>query len=68
MILLINTTNGFDQIISRHRTIKAAVEADRKLQAQVKRANGRDAYLMTVIRSSDGDDIREQVAEVRYNS
>lgn len=53
MYLLVNTFTN-DDVISRHRSLVAAVCADRKLQKQVKKANGSSSYLPTVIRNDDG--------------
>lgn len=49
--------------LSRHRTLKAAVKADRKVQRRIKRANGRTSYLPTEIRK-DGERLSDEEYEV----
>ena len=56
MFELYDTFNG--HTISRHRSIEAAVKADRKFQRAVKRANGDSSYIPTQIRE-DGKAIDE---------
>jgi hypothetical protein len=53
--------------LSRHRTIRAAIEARDKHLRAVKRANGRDAYLTYAITQADGEpvDKNELEAELR---
>lgn len=48
--LLIDTFNR--RLISRHRSLATAVAADRKYARAVKRANGRDSYIPTMIRAA----------------
>lgn len=48
MYHLIDTFN--DRRISSHRTLKAAIEADRKYDRAVKRANGQSSYIPTQYR------------------
>lgn len=38
-----------NQTVSHHRSIEAAVKADRKFQRDVKRANGQNSYIPTTI-------------------
>ena len=45
---LIDTHN--DRRLSSHRTLAAAVDADRKYQRAVKRANGQSSYIPTQYR------------------
>ena len=45
-----------DCVISRHRSLVAAVRADRLFQRKVKRANGRSSYIPTKIEASDGSE------------
>lgn len=49
MFELVNESSGADNVISRHRTYFAALRADRKLQGQVRKANGQNSYLQTRI-------------------
>lgn len=71
MITLYDTFNR--RRISRHRTLEAAVRADRKLQRAVRRANGATSYLPTEYRNSDGtavdmstDDVQRMLHRVQY--
>lgn len=54
MYAIINTMQAWDyyvgSVVSVHRTAEAAEAADAKLQRAVKRANGQNSYLPTVIR------------------
>ena len=50
MFELYDTFNG--HTISRHRSIEAAIKADRKFQRAVKRANGSNSYIPTEIREN----------------
>ncbi len=43
MYTLIDTFNK--QIVSRHRTLKAAVAAEFKMQSTIKRRHGKDCYI-----------------------
>ena len=56
---LINTFNAMPGrlggILSFHRTEEAAEKADRACQKAVKRANGQNSYLPTIIREVDGN-------------
>lgn len=60
MYQLIDTFN--DRIISRHRTIGAAVKADAKFQRRVKRANGNGSYIPTKVLDADGNEV-DTIAE-----
>lgn len=59
MFTLTDTFNGV--VISRHRTLERAVEAERRHLAAVRRANGKNSYLTYSItrdgRPVDPDDI-----------
>lgn len=59
MITLHDTFN--DREISKHRTLRAAVAAQRKHLAAVKKANGASSYLTYAFRENgkpvDGDEI-----------
>ena len=50
---LVNTMDSTDtvlgSIVSRHRTIDAANKADSIFQRQVKRANGANSYIPTIV-------------------
>ena len=50
---LVNTMSRnsecFGRVLSRHRTVGAAEQADTRLQRQVKRSNGQQSYLPTII-------------------
>jgi hypothetical protein len=48
MYVLFDTFNK--KIISRHRSMKAAVEANVRFQRAVKRANGKSSYIPTEIK------------------
>jgi hypothetical protein len=54
MYALVNTMNH-DRIVSRHRTVEAAVKANDRLQSLTKKNNGQSSYLPTKIRRIDGD-------------
>ena len=49
MFELVNKSSGEDNVISRHRSYIAAVRADRKLQAQTRKAHGQTSFLQTRI-------------------
>jgi len=55
---LINTLNAMPMYMgsvqSFHRTEEAAEKADKALQKAVKRANGKNCYLPTIIREVEG--------------
>lgn len=42
-----------NRVISNHRTIEAAVKAESKFSARVKKANGRNSYIPTRIEVCD---------------
>ena len=65
MIILTDTFNG--RKISSHRTVEAAVKAQNKHLAAVKKANGSSSYLTYSITSSDGRDIREEIDRARMS-
>ena len=71
MITLYDRSNR--RAISRHRTMEAAVRADRKLQRAVRRANGATSYLDTQYLHADGtavdmtaDDVQRMLYRVQY--
>lgn len=64
-IILTDTFNG--RKISSHRTVRAAVLAQRKHLAQIKKANGASSYLTYSIKSSDGADISDLVMAERMD-
>jgi len=66
MIHLIDTFNR--RLISRHRSVDAAVRAEKKHLRQVRKANGQSAYLTYSIFDSEGRDIREAVETARINA
>lgn len=53
MYKLIDTFNNCT--ISRHRTVEAAVKADIRFQRAVKRANGTNSYIPTIVVDADGE-------------
>ena len=53
--------------ISSHRTVEAAVKAERKHLRAVKRANGRDSYLTYSITSDDGRDLGDEIDRARMS-
>ncbi len=60
-------TDTFNQhTISTHRTVEAAVAAQRKHLRGVKARNGSGSYLTYSITSSDGSDIGEEVDAARF--
>lgn len=59
MIILKDTYN--DRIISRHRTVLAAVRASRAHSRAVERSNGRGHYIPKKIYSESGEDIGEEI-------
>jgi hypothetical protein len=66
MIIL---TDSFNSVtISRHRTVDAAVRAQRAHARAVARRNGRGSYIPTSITSSSGEDIRDSVDEARVTA
>ena len=61
MYFLNDTFNG--RALSRHKTIRAAVKAQKMHLRRVKKTNGQNSYLTYSITSEDGQDIREEVAD-----
>lgn len=59
MITLSDTFNNVT--ISRHRTVRAAVSAQRKHIKAVQKANGANSYITYRIASEDGAEISEEV-------
>jgi hypothetical protein len=55
MYQIIDTFN--DTVVSRHRSLEAAVKADDKFRRDVRRANGATSYIPTRILDHDGDPI-----------
>lgn len=64
-IKLIDTFNEVE--ISTHRTLEAAVRAQRKHLAAVRRCNGQNSYLTYAFRYSDGTPVDgDEVMEVKH--
>lgn len=61
--ILIDSFNGSE--ISRHRSIRAAVVAERKHLHAVRRANGSNSYLTYDIIARNSSDIRDAVLDER---
>ena len=59
MIILKDTFNN--QIISRHRTVQAAVAARDAHSRMISRVNGKGAFLRYSIRCESGEDISEEI-------
>lgn len=51
------------KIVSRHKTVAAAIKADLKLQRAVKKANGKTSYLPTELRVVASDGTLQRVDE-----
>lgn len=51
--------------ISRHRTLRAAVRAEISHARAIERRNGTGSYIPTVILTSDGRDIYDEVIAIR---
>jgi hypothetical protein len=62
-IILTDTFNGRE--LSRHRTIAAAVKAEKKHAAAWRRANGRDSYITYSITAADGQEIGDEIDRAR---
>ena len=62
-IILTDTFNN--RVLSRHRTIEAAVKASRRHARAVERRNGKGSYIPTSITSSDGADIYDEVMQAK---
>ena len=61
MYALYDTFNN--RIVSRHRTVSAAIQADERLQRSVKRNNSHSSYLPTELRTVDRDGSTERLDE-----
>jgi hypothetical protein len=61
MYALLDTFN--DHVISRHRTIEAAVKADRRHQGAIKRIHGQASYIPTKIMRLEADGAMSPLAE-----
>jgi hypothetical protein len=46
-----------NKIVSRHRTIEAAVKADRRFQNKVQRIHGQSSYIPTTIKKIEGREL-----------
>jgi hypothetical protein len=57
MFALYDTFN--QKVISKHRSVEAAIKADERLQRAVKRANGDNSYLPTDLRLIERGELRE---------
>lgn len=64
-IILTDTFNN--QIISRHRTVAAAVAARNAYSRRIQRNNGKNSYIPMSITSSDGEDISEDVMAAEFS-
>ena len=65
MYILRDTFN--DCTISRHRTLEAAVKADRAHGAMIRKANGSSSYIPTSIRNADGSELSaDDASHVEY--
>lgn len=64
MYILYDTFN--EQVYSNHRSITAAVRADKKLQKQVKKNNGTTAYLPTKILHKDMSELNDDEVNTMY--
>lgn len=54
-----------NRAISRHRSLRAAVRAEISHARAIKRRNGTGSYIPTVILTSDGRDIYDEVIAIR---
>jgi hypothetical protein len=61
MFALLDTFN--DHVISRHRTIEAAVKADRRHQRSIKRMHGPASYIPTKIMRLEADGALSPVSD-----
>ena len=64
-IILTDTFNS--RKLSNHRTVRAAVIAQRKHLAKIKKTNGSSSYLTYSIKASDGADIFDEVMAERMS-
>jgi hypothetical protein len=46
-----------NRVVSRHRTIEAAVKADRRFQNRVQRIHGQSSYIPTKIKKIEGREL-----------
>lgn len=53
--------------ISSHRTVEAAVNAERKHLKAVRKANGASSYLTYSITSDDGRDLGDEIDRARMS-
>jgi hypothetical protein len=65
MIILTDTFNS--RKIYSHRSIEAAVKAEKKHLSAVKKANGSSSWLTYSITSTDGRDIGEEIDRARMS-
>ena len=59
MIILNDTFNK--KVLSRHRTVMAAVKAKNKHDRMIKRYNGQSSYVWYSIVDSNGEDIYDEM-------
>ena len=57
------TERSLQRVLSKHRTLKGADDAQDRLNRAVKRGSGSSAYHPTIIRHADGTDITEAEAQ-----
>ena len=65
MIILTDTFNNCK--ISSHRTVEAAVRAEKKHLKAVRKRNGTNSYLTYSITASDGSDISDEIDRARMS-
>jgi len=63
MIILTDTFS--DRIISSHRTVRAAVVAQRKHLSAIRRRNGVNSYTTYSFTCTDGRDISEEILNAK---
>jgi hypothetical protein len=61
MFAILDTFNN--KIVSRHRTVSAAVEANARFQRAVKRSNGQSSYIPVELRIVSKDGSLERLGE-----
>jgi transposase InsO family protein len=64
MYILTDTFNR--TLISRHRSARAAVRAQRKHLSDIRRRNGENSFLTYSIRHSSGRDIQDEVMDAKF--
>ena len=64
MYILTDTFNR--TLISRHRSARAAVRAQRKHLSAIRNTYGENSYLTYSIRHSSGRDIQDEVADAQF--